>query len=205
MAGQVAGLAVQAGHAGRQVDVQAAEAQHLVALLLGLQAAQQGLDAGLQLARLEGLGQVVVGTEFEAEDAVHRFAAGRQHQHRQALVLAFAAQLAAEVQAIAIGQHQVEHEEVKDIVPQGLAACGQRAGYGHLKAGSCEVVLEHGREAGVVVNQQESGGHGGGDGAGAGALLRPAQFRQGFKHTRPLLRVNMQSYGSAYWTLLSLA
>ena len=39
--------------------------------LLASAAAQHGLQAGHQLARLEGLGQVVVGAEFQAHHAVH--------------------------------------------------------------------------------------------------------------------------------------
>jgi hypothetical protein len=35
-----------------------------------------------QLARLEGLGQVVVGAEFQADHAVHQLAARGEHQHR---------------------------------------------------------------------------------------------------------------------------
>ncbi len=46
--------------------------------------AQDGLDAQQQLLRLEGLGQIVVGAELEALDAVVGQAAGGEDQHRRA-------------------------------------------------------------------------------------------------------------------------
>jgi hypothetical protein len=78
-----------------QVDHQAAELQHVVGAGVGRGAAQQRLDARQQLARLEGLGQVVVGADLQAEDAVHRLAAGAEHQQRQAARARLGAQLRA--------------------------------------------------------------------------------------------------------------
>jgi hypothetical protein len=75
--GQVAELAVEAGDAGAEVDLEAAEAKHVVVGGLRRGAAQQRLDPGQQLARLEGLADVVVGAELEADDAIHGLAAGR--------------------------------------------------------------------------------------------------------------------------------
>nr|GFD55713.1 hypothetical protein [Tanacetum cinerariifolium] len=43
-------------------------------------AAQDGLDPGHQLTGLERLGHVVVGPQFQADDAVGGFATGSQHQ-----------------------------------------------------------------------------------------------------------------------------
>mmetsp|Transcript_10445 Transcript_10445/g.42618 ORF Transcript_10445/g.42618 Transcript_10445/m.42618 type:complete len:696 (-) Transcript_10445:2300-4387(-) len=157
VAGQIADLAVQARDAGGQIDLEPAEAQHLVAIEFGFEPAQQGLDAGLQLARLEGLGEVVVGTQFQAEDAIHGLAARRQHQHRLMAPARVAAQPAAEVQAVAVGQHQVQHDQFEAALGQCLAGLGQAAGRVDLEAGGLEVVTHHAGQAGVVVNQQESG------------------------------------------------
>jgi hypothetical protein len=41
--------------------------------------AQDRADARQQLARLEGFGQVVVGADLQADDAVHRVALGGEH------------------------------------------------------------------------------------------------------------------------------
>ena len=56
-----------------------------------LTAAQHSSQTRGQFAWVAGLGQIVVGTEFEAENAIQRFATAGQHQHRQ--VRMFAAQL----------------------------------------------------------------------------------------------------------------
>jgi hypothetical protein len=70
-------LAVEAGDARAEVDLEAAEAQHVVVGGLRRGTAQQRLDARQQLARLERLGQVVVGAELEADDPVHAARRGR--------------------------------------------------------------------------------------------------------------------------------
>ena len=80
VAGEVADRAAEPRHARAQIDFEAAEAQHVVTRRLRRGTPEQRLDAGQQFARLEGFGQVVVGSEFEADDAVHRLAARRQHQ-----------------------------------------------------------------------------------------------------------------------------
>jgi hypothetical protein len=73
-------------------------------------AAQHGVDAGQQLARVEGLGQVVVGAHFQADDAVHVLDLGGQHDDGRAV--AGGAQAAADGQAVLAGQHQVQHDQV---------------------------------------------------------------------------------------------
>ena len=73
-------------------------------------AAQHGVDAGQQLARVEGLGQVVVGADLEADDAVDVLALGGEHDDRRAVV--GGAQAPADRQAVLAGQHQVEHDQV---------------------------------------------------------------------------------------------
>ena len=64
------------------------EGQHFTAgtLLTELRATQQGLDPREQEARLHGFGQIIVRTEFEAENLVKVFVACREHQD-DALVL----------------------------------------------------------------------------------------------------------------------
>jgi hypothetical protein len=47
-------------------------------------AAQDAADARQQLARAEGLGQVVVGAHFQADDAVDLVGTRGEHDHRQA-------------------------------------------------------------------------------------------------------------------------
>jgi hypothetical protein len=80
-------------------------------------AAQHGLQAGHQLARLEGLGQVVVGAEFQAHHAVHHLAARGEHDDGQ---VAAAPDGAAQLEAVHLGQHHVEDGGVKTALGQQL-------------------------------------------------------------------------------------
>ena len=83
VAGEVAGLAVEPRDALAEVDLQPAEAQHLVAGGLWRGAAQQCLHPRQELARLEGLGQVVVGARVDPLDPLGPGPARRQHQDRK--------------------------------------------------------------------------------------------------------------------------
>ena len=72
------------------------------------QPAQNRANAGGQLSRVERLGQVVVGAELQADDAVHIFAAGREHDDRH---FAFLAQAAQDFEAIHARQHHVQQDD----------------------------------------------------------------------------------------------
>src|SRR5882724_5216125 len=102
--------------AQRQVEFERAESDDHRVLgrcarrLHGGPASQHGMDAGQQFARIERLGQVVVGTDFQADDAVHVFDLGGQHDDGRGV--AGGAQAAADRQAVFAGQHQVQHDQV---------------------------------------------------------------------------------------------
>ena len=74
VAGELARLAVDASPRARRGRSPAAEAQRAWPPrgAPSPRAAQDGADARQQLARLERLGQVVVGAQLQADDAVHR-------------------------------------------------------------------------------------------------------------------------------------
>ena len=75
----------------------------------GAGAAEDGFDAGGEFAGVEGFAEVVVGTEFEADDAVDFFAAGGEHEDGD---IGVAAEFAADFVAGALGHHEVEDDEV---------------------------------------------------------------------------------------------
>ena len=79
---------------------------------------QHRVDARDQLARVEGLGQVVVGAHLEADDAVDLLALGREHDDGH--VLPGAAQPPANAEAVLAGQHEVEHDQVRRVALQPL-------------------------------------------------------------------------------------
>ena len=69
-----------------QVDVEGADREDVTpraASRLAVGATQDRTHAGAQFARIEGLGEIVVGAELETENAIDGVAPRRQHQHRQ--------------------------------------------------------------------------------------------------------------------------
>ena len=153
-------LTGQPGLACSQVNLQPAEAQHVVGGRVRDRSTQQRLYPCQQLARLEGFGQIVISAQFEADDPVHRLAARREHQQREMAGAVFSAQLAAKIQAVAVGQHQVENQGVEGFRGQALAALRERPGRLDLEAGTAQVVAHHRGQARVVIDQQQSGEHG---------------------------------------------
>jgi hypothetical protein len=71
-----------------------------------------GFDAGDQLSGAERLGHVVVAADLETEHAVDLVGAGREKQDRRARQRRRPANLAAQLEAIHLGKHHVEQDEV---------------------------------------------------------------------------------------------
>ncbi len=85
------------------------------------------MNAGQQFAWVEGLAQVVVGTDFQANDAVHVLTFGGQHD--DGCAVAVGAQAAADRQTVLARHHQIEHDQIDRIALQHpverLAVFGQ--------------------------------------------------------------------------------
>ena len=123
------------------------------ALAVRRHTAQDGLHARQQFARLEGLGQVVVGAEFEADHAVHHVAARGEHDDRQ---LALLADGAAEFEAVHLGQHHVEDRGVEAAAAQQRQPGAGPGGVLQLEPGPREVRRQRRAEKFVVVDQQQA-------------------------------------------------
>jgi hypothetical protein len=102
-----------AGSTGEAVELQ----PHRGSGCGGRAPAQHGLHAGHELARLEGLGHVVVGAQLQPDHAVHHLAAGGEHDQGD---VAGAADGAAQLEAVHLGQHDVEDGGVEPtLLPAG--------------------------------------------------------------------------------------
>ena len=73
--------------------------------------AERRVDPGQELLDAEGLGHVVVGAQVERADLVGLGPAGRQHDDADVGQLA---DVAAQLEPVGVGQHQVEQHEVRD-------------------------------------------------------------------------------------------
>ena len=86
---------------------------------------QHGPHPGDQLARIERLAEIVVGADLKADDAVDvLFQRGQENDGH---VRALGAQIPAHIEPRAVGQHDVEHDEIDLVRRQPLvqlvAAC----------------------------------------------------------------------------------
>ena len=78
-----------------------------------LEAAQDGFDAGDQFTRGEGLGDVIVGAHFKAEDAIVLRGAGGEKDDGDDAQRRVLAETPAQVESVAAGNHDVQKKKVQ--------------------------------------------------------------------------------------------
>ncbi len=129
----------------------------LAALLAAeLDAAQQRVDACHQLGEREGLGDVVVGADVEADHLVDLRTLGGEHEDGRRHLLS---QDAADLEPAELGQHQVEQDEVGT----DAARLGERLRPGPRLADLVplldEVVAQRLADVGLVLDHEDAFGH----------------------------------------------
>src|SRR5215831_2008230 len=143
-----------AGHlTSAQVDLDLAKRVTFLGNAVGT--AEDSLDTGQQLADGERLGNIIVGTELQADNLVHFLTARRQHNHwhRRALGL----KLLAHVQPTHFGHHHVENHEVGRVVKRASQALGSVARGEHFVAFVLEVVAQTSNHVRLVFDNKDSG------------------------------------------------
>ena len=129
----------------------------LLELLVGLRqrrAAQHRLHAAAELAHREGLSDVVVGAQLEAEHLVDLLGLRGEHddRHRRAR-----ADLAADVEAVDLGHHHVEHHEVEVVLAQAFERLTAVERAHHVVALLAERVGQQLLNRELVVHEQDPG------------------------------------------------
>ena len=150
--GQLQFLALQPNPATAAVELEASRFEAF--RRRGLRA-ELDLDPGNQLADEERLHHVVVGAQLEPDDAVRLRGAGGEKDHGDRSEFGVRADALADIQAIGIGQHDIEQDQVRPFAAAQLdrAFAGLRAHEG--EAFLFEVVLEESKEVRVVFNQHD--------------------------------------------------
>ena len=146
------------GH-GRGIDFDFADF-HGAGRQRALEAAQHGLDAGDEFARAERLGDVVVGAEFESEDAVGFAALCGQKNYGHGGEAGRLANGAANFQAVFAGDHDVEHEERGALafgVGEDVGAGGINA---HREAFVFQVMADEAGNVRIVFDDEDAWFHG---------------------------------------------
>jgi hypothetical protein len=98
----------------------------------------------------------IVGTQLQVHHPADRIALGRQHDDGRA---ARAPDVAAQIQAVPIGQHQVQQDDVKGPLRQLPVHLGCRRRHRHLHAKAREVVVQQLADLGILLDQETSNGH----------------------------------------------
>src|SRR3954470_11242418 len=114
---------------GVDVEVAVLDRLALEIAAVGRRAAQDRLHARDELPRVEGLRQIVVGTDLEADDLVDVLVARGQHQDRHVARLANALR---HLDAVDVRKHEVEHDQsghlLRDLVQRITAGRGRADG-----------------------------------------------------------------------------
>ncbi len=118
-------------------------------------AAQHRFDSQDQLTRRKGLGDVVVGADLEAGDALVGLAERGQHDDRQVRMLG--AHSPAHFEPVDLGQHQVEHHQVGPVGGNGFK---RLASVGHVQGpvtGAFQIADDHSGNGQIVVDDEHLG------------------------------------------------
>jgi hypothetical protein len=148
-------LVVDPRAVGVAIDLEPAEPDQRGLALDAVGAAQQRTDAQDQLAHAVRLDHVVVGSHFEADDAIDLFALRRAHHDWNVARAIALAQLAADLGARQVGQHEIEHDHVRQrIRGRAREALAAAVSEPHGEAFRAQVVLERGGEVDLVLDDQ---------------------------------------------------
>ena len=127
-------------------------------VLAGVSAAQHRADARQQLARAEGLGEVVIGAELESHHPVGFLAHAGEDDHRD---LRLGAQLAQQLHAVLAAQTQIEQHQVDHVAAEDLHEFGTAGAAGDTERVLPEVLLDQLAHRRVVIDHQHvAGGQG---------------------------------------------
>jgi hypothetical protein len=120
-----------------------------------LETAQNGFDARQELAGGEGLGDVIVGAELKAEDAVVFAGASGDEDDGDGAERGVIAQATANVEAVAAGNHDVEQKQRGGLTfGVGNQIRGGRINAGG-EAGGFKVMLDQAGDIGVILKHED--------------------------------------------------
>ena len=107
------------------------------------------MDARQQFARIERFAQVVVGANFQSNDAVHILAFGCQHDDGGAVI--GGTQASADRQTVLAGHHQVQYDQVHRFTHQQAGERLAVFGLQHVKPLLCQIPAQQVADADIVI------------------------------------------------------
>jgi hypothetical protein len=156
--GRVDLVAADQDAAAGHVELDDAEAVGLGTGLAAAATAQRGANAGDDLGHREGLGDVVVGAQGEAEHLVALLVLGRKDDHRRIGIVG--AHALDDLDAVELGQHHVEQDEVGLVRAEQLERLLAVVGADGAEALEPQVHLQPLQDRRVVLDDEHAIGHG---------------------------------------------
>lgn len=151
-------LIVDPDLACEDVDAEATKGDFLsrLVLILGQASAKEGFNAQDQLPDAKGFDHIIISTDLKADDPVDLLATGGEHEDRDFVCELIISDLAADLSAGHIGEHQIEEDQVwwRFLLKgaQGLFAGQGRAG---LEASLLEIIDEGVDQIGLILDDQD--------------------------------------------------
>ena len=149
---QLDGRAAHLGPHPRQVEDDVADVDRLGGLGRSIGPAEDCPDPCHELARAERLGEVVVGTELEAQQLVELVVARGEHDDRDGRVTP---KLAGDVEAVEPRQPEVEDDEIRAALADRRQRRRAVAGRQHREARVLEVVAGERGDLRFVVDDED--------------------------------------------------
>ena len=137
------------------IDLEVTETQVSHRFLRRLGAGEQLPDAKHELPRAEGLGDVIIRPKFQTEHAVHFRRTRREHDDGNARGDRITPEDLADLEAVDLGQHDIEHDQRRPLVAGGRDRPGAILGQDRGEARLAQTEPEHLEGVGLVVNQQD--------------------------------------------------
>ena len=116
-------------------------------------AAKYGANSGHQFARIERLGQVVVGADFQPQNAVDGFSSRGQQQHRHRRLLA---QRFQQLEPGAARQHHIQDDQLMIAGQCGAQSRSVIVGGIHLEAFAFQKALQQVDQPVVVIDDEQT-------------------------------------------------
>src|SRR5690606_29680326 len=114
---------------------------------------EYGLDAKQELARVKGLGEIIIGTGLEALDAVFYIAHGREHKDGEILVLCGSrTHRGKKLKTSLVRHHHIHNGQVKDKELQQLSGFIRMFGHRHKITLLAQKLLEQLTQACIIIH-----------------------------------------------------
>jgi hypothetical protein len=157
--GQIHFLSSPGYQVPRPIYHQLAEFEPFLFLVVGLAALENPFHPQNQFPRAERFGDVIVGPEFQAENAVNLSGLGGEHDDGHLCGCRIASEHFTDFETVHLGQHQVQNDEAGHKPTGFLERFSAIGGNGDIKSALSEIKLNQFNSLRLVIHNQDFGSH----------------------------------------------